>query len=722
VSPGPGDALHPVIQRDLQGLRPALLRLDLQLRLAVQDLRADVAERASDPFSGLYVSDGEVDELLAHTPPSELAQQQLEESPLMPAARLAHLACLYELSPFEQDALMICLAPDADLRYERLYGYLQDDATRRRPTVDLVLRLLCESFEERTAHRALLGPGSRLVTSGLLSLADESTRGAPLLARALRVDERVAEFLLGSDEMDSRLASIAQLYRGGLATTTPLPADTQERLLTLLRTGPVPEAVTRGPVLYLQGAIGMGKSAILRALCVLAERPLLLVDVPALLADPHSAEALPLAAREAELQGAVLGLDAIDLLLASTPDRVSQQDQLREVLRTRQGPTVLLGALRWEPAAWAPESTALHVELPQPSPRARANQWLRHVNEEEISESEVTELAERYHLDDAALAAVAASARGRAAWEGRARPTYDDLRAAARAIATPPLEGLANRVEPRYAWDDIVLPSDGMTQLRDVCARARFQTTVLGRWGYGRKHVRRGGTTALFAGPPGTGKTMAAEIVSGDLGLDLYRIELSAVVSKYIGETEKNLEQIFHVADQGDAVLLFDEADAIFGKRSEVRDAHDRYANLEVSYLLQRLERYAGLAILTTNMRANIDEAFLRRLDCVIEFPVPEEPERLGIWRLALPAEAPVGADVDLAFLARKYKLAGGHIRNIALGAAFLAAAAGDSITMKYLVRATRREYQKLGKLVGEQDFEHYYPLLKEPDLVETGA
>jgi SpoVK/Ycf46/Vps4 family AAA+-type ATPase len=205
---------------------------------------------------------------------------------------------------------------------------------------------------------------------------------------------------------------------------------------------------------------------------------------------------------------------------------------------------------------------------------------------------------------------------------------------------------------------------------------------------------------------------MAAEIVAGELGLDLYRIDLSAVVSKYIGETEKNLEKIFQAADQGDAVLLFDEADAIFAKRSEVRDAHDRYANVEVAYLLQRVEAYEGLIILTTNLRGNIDEAFLRRLDAVVEFPVPEEAERLAIWRRALPPQAPLAADADLAFLARKFKLAGGHIRNIALTAGFLAAADGGAIGMQHLARATRREYQKLGKLVAESDFGQYYALL----------
>jgi hypothetical protein len=695
-------------------LRTGLLRLDLRLRLAVDEFRVALTESARDPFRGLYVSEAEIDELLAQTPPAEVARRLFDGAAGDAVPRLGRLARLCGLTTFEQDVLLVCLAPDLDLRYERLYAYLQDDATKRRPTVDLVLRLLCATLEERANARALLGPGSPLVRDGLVVLSDESARGAPLLARPLRLDERITEYLLGSDEIDPRIAFFSELLSPSQAAPTlTLPGDVEARLINLLRVDATEDLGRRGPVLYLHSAVGTGKRSTLRGLCALAERRLLMLDVVVLLASENRADALARAAREAELQDAVLALDGIDPLLADTPDRLTDHAALRRLLQTRCGPTVLLGVTRWEPAVWAADVPALQIALPPLTPTQRIGQWRRHVNGQ-LSAAEVTELAERYHLDDAGINAVASAARGRAVWLGRDQPASDDLRAAARAIATPPLDGLAIRLEPRYLWEDIVLSPDGLSQLRELCARTRYQTTVLDHWGYGRKHVRRGGTTGLFAGAPGTGKTMAAEIIAGELGLDLYRIELSAVVSKYIGETEKNLEKIFHAAEQGDAVLLFDEADAIFGKRSEVRDAHDRYANLEVAYLLQRLENYAGLAILTTNMRGNIDEAFVRRLDCIIEFPIPEEAERLAIWQLALPAEAPVAGEVDLAFLARKFKLAGGHIRNIALGAAFLAAAAGDHIRMKHLVWATRREYQKLGKLVAESDFEHYYRLLKD--------
>jgi SpoVK/Ycf46/Vps4 family AAA+-type ATPase len=424
-------------------------------------------------------------------------------------------------------------------------------------------------------------------------------------------------------------------------------------------------------------------------------------------------------ARETLLQGAVLGLDGFDCVLSDDADARSSRTLLRRLLADQPGSTLLLGEDRWEPALWLPGIMAVRLELRALGATDRVRLW-RNQLDGRLAPEEVAELAGRFRLvEDDAIQAVAVDATSRAVLRGAPEASVDDFRSAARAISTPPLEGLARHVEPRYGWDDIILPADGLVQLHEMCARLRHQGTVLERWGYGRKHARRRGITALFAGPPGTGKTMAAEIIAGSLGLDLYRIDLSAVVSKYIGETEKNLERIFRAADQGEAVLLFDEADAIFGKRSEVRDARDRYANVEVAYLLQRLEAYDGLAVLTTNLRGNIDEAFVRRLDCVLEFPLPEEPERLLIWRLALPVEAPLHADVDLPFLARKFRLAGGHIRNIALTAAFLAADEAEPIGMPHLVRATRREYQKLGKLVAESDFEQYYRLLSEQPVME---
>ncbi len=284
-----------------------------------------------------------------------------------------------------------------------------------------------------------------------------------------------------------------------------------------------------------------------------------------------------------------------------------------------------------------------------------------------------------------------------------------DLAPAVRRLAGGHLDGVAVRIRPRRTWNDLVLPADDGRRLRELAARHRERETVYGRWGFAASPSA--GVVALFAGPSGTGKTLAAEVVAGELGLDLYKVDLSAVVSKYIGETEKNLERIFSAAAAGDLVLFFDEADALFGKRSEVSDAHDRYANIEVAYLLQRLETYDGMVVLATNLQRNIDPAFLRRISVAVDFVPPEEPQRRAIWAHVFPSTAPL-TGLDLDFLARQFKVTGGVIRNAALGAAFLAATEDAPISMRHVVLSLEREFQKLGRLRTEKEFARYFDLV----------
>jgi SpoVK/Ycf46/Vps4 family AAA+-type ATPase len=286
------------------------------------------------------------------------------------------------------------------------------------------------------------------------------------------------------------------------------------------------------------------------------------------------------------------------------------------------------------------------------------------------------------------------------------------LRIGVRAQNASGLERLARRIEPEVGWDDLVLAPAVRQALGELSARARNRDQVLVDWRMRRGGGRGRGVTALFAGDSGTGKTMSAEVIAADLGLDLYTVNLATVVDKYVGETEKNLERIFTEAGGVNAVLFFDEADAIFGKRSDVRDAHDRYANIESAYLLQRLETFDGLAVLATNLRANIDEAFTRRLDAIIDFPAPTAALRDTLWRQCLAAPLPVADDVDLAFCAQAFELAGGNIRSAATTAAYLAADARTSVTMRHVISAVEQEYRKLGRLVLEKEFGSYLTLL----------
>lgn len=323
---------------------------------------------------------------------------------------------------------------------------------------------------------------------------------------------------------------------------------------------------------------------------------------------------------------------------------------------------------------------------------------------------EVGFLATKFKFTRGQIQDAAATAEHLARWRDpeNTRVTLKDLYEACRLHSNQKLSLLARKITPKYTWENIVLPPDRLEQLREICNHMKYRGRVYDEWGFDEKLSLGKGLSVLFAGPSGTSKTMAADIIAGELGLELYKIDLSTVVSKYIGETEKNLSRIFAEAETSNSILFFDEADALFGKRSEVRDSHDRYANIEIGYLLQRMEEYEGVVILATNFRKNMDEAFVRRLHFTVEFPFPNESDRRRIWEGIWPQDTPRDSGLDLEFLAQRFQVTGGNIRNIALSAAFLAADDGGIVHMGHLMRATQREYQKMGKVITDKEFREY--------------
>ncbi|MDB5998701.1 MAG: ATPase, family [Rhizobacter sp.] len=359
--------------------------------------------------------------------------------------------------------------------------------------------------------------------------------------------------------------------------------------------------------------------------------------------------------------------------------------------------------------SWFARRGAAVMRVPLASHEQRTAFWAHALDGAALNERvDLAGIATRFKLtygriDEAASTARRlALGRGAGAAEGAAI-TMRDLQDACRLHSNQRLTSLARKTAAHHQWSDIVLPADRLSQLREICNHVKYRDRVYGEWGFGRKLALGKGLAVLFAGPSGTGKTMAAGIIASELGLDLYKIDLSTVISKYIGETEKNLSRIFDEAETSNAILFFDEADALFGKRSEVRDSHDRYANIEVGYLLQRMEEYEGIAILATNFRKNMDDAFVRRLHFTVEFPFPDERDRHRIWQGIWPADMPREDALDLELLAARYEMTGGNIKNVALAAAFLAADDEDPVVrMSHVVRAVLREYQKTGKLMGD--------------------
>jgi AAA+ superfamily predicted ATPase len=585
----------------------------------------------------------------------------------MPAPpALARVCEGFGLSPFERDVLLLCAGVELDAAFA--------DAVRAAggggpvPTFALALAVLPE------AHWSALAPTGRLRYWRLVEVG----AGDTLATGPLRVDERVLHFLAGAGAMDERFAGLAEPVPSAGALP-PSQEAVAARVAALWR---APAAVP--PLLVLCGEDRWGKRAVAAAACEaqgLRLHALRAGDVPAAAADREALARLW--EREAVLDGCALLLEVED---ADGPDAARAAAAFAERLRSP-----LLAAAR-EPLRTV-SRPALRLDVDKPGAGEQHALWSEALGPAAASlNGHLGSLVAQFHLGAREIRLAGAEALAGAPGEpdGLAGRLWEACRAQAR----PRLDDLAQRIETRAEWDDLVLPEPQARTLREVVAHVRHRERVYGEWGFGAKGARGLGISALFAGPSGTGKTLAAEVVAGRLRLDLYRIDLSQVVSKYIGETEKNLRRVFDAAEEGGAVLLFDEADALFGKRSEVRDAHDRYANIEVSYLLQRMEAYRGLAVLTTNLRSSLDEAFLRRLRFVVSFPFPDAGQRSEIWRRAFPADTPT-LGVDPTRLAR-LNVAGGNIRNIALGAAFLAAEEDGPVRMEHLLSAARTELAKL--------------------------
>jgi hypothetical protein len=587
------------------------------------------------------------------------------EPELPTPAALETLCTAFGLTDFERDVVLLCAGVELDGDFAGLCAAAQADERRAYPTFGLALAAL------PGAHWSALRPDGPLRRWRLV----EPIPGEALTSGPLRVDERVLHYLAGVPTVDERLRGIAT----GLAPA-PLTASRQaaaERAVALWQTAPdgsVP------PLVQLCGADPSSRRAVAAAACARAGLSAVAVDVAELPVSAEEREALArLWEREAVLTTAALVLELDEL----------------EAVRLRSAVAFLESVSGWRLVSSRDSvrpgvEPILRVDVPAAASGEQLDLW-RSALDGHADTAELEAVAQQFRLGGEAVDAAAAQVRaGASPWD------------ACRDQARPRLDDLAARIEPAARWDDLVLPEPQLATLREIALHVRHRTTVYERWGFAAKGSRGLGIGALFAGPSGTGKTMAAEVLANELRLDLYRIDLSSVVSKYIGETEKNLRRVFDAAEEGGAILLFDEADALFGKRSEVKDSHDRYANIEISYLLQRMEAYRGLAILTTNLRSAIDQAFLRRLRFVVQFPFPDAQQRARIWRRIFPPETPV-SDLDAQRLAQ-LNVAGGNIRNIALGAAFLAAGDGGTLRMEHLLRAARSEYAKLEKPISDAE------------------
>ncbi|HEY3258082.1 MAG TPA: AAA family ATPase [Gemmatimonadaceae bacterium] len=660
-----------------------LLRLRLYRHAVALGATSDATRRTSWL---LAMNDADLARSVPTAEEMALARELDEHAP--PA--LQSIVELAGLSAFESDVLLLAAAPSLDGAFARAYAELHDDLRRDYATLHLALSLFAHDATDRLLAADCMMPGRTLRALRLVNI-DENDR-EPVLTRRLGIDERVSDYLRGVNHGDARVVSLVSPILETLPTDGAAVAGKEAAALIAAAAGQWPT------INFLSEAGGGAREAARLACATLGLRPQLL-DLRRFAAAEavERANLIALFGREALLAGMALIVDGLDAERGSAMSLA-----IDELIASVASTLFVVSVERWPGARSIPV-----VRVSRPSRFEQRTLWRvaldRHVH---LVNGEVDSITQQFDFSADTIAEVVA----RTARDGN-EITGRSLWAACREQTGASLEDLARRITPSYGWDDIVVSDDVRAQLRELTAQVQQRSRVYESWGFGAQLGRGRGITALFAGPSGTGKTMAAEILASHLDLDLYRIDLAGVVSKFIGETEKNLRRVFDAAERSGAILFFDEADALFGNRTEVRDSHDRYANLEINYLLQRMEDYSGLAILATNRRSALDAAFLRRLRFVIDFPFPGVDDRRRIWERVFPAEAQVEG-LERSLLSG-LDLSGGNIKSIAINAAFLAASDNAPISMAHVVRAAAREYVKLSKAISETEFGPYYAMAR---------
>ena len=596
-----------------------------------------------------------------------------------PAPALEILTRSFNLSPFERATLLLCAGMELDSSLANLCAAAQGGSNRNYPTFSLALAAL------PAPHWSALNPAAPLRRWRLIEIANQ--QGASLTTGSLTIDERILHFLTGLQYLDERLVG---LFRAVHPPDDIAPSHAARALQIATAWN------RRGrqlPVINLCGADELSKRAVAASACGESGFGLYAVAADQIPANAQEGEGLiRLWERESVLMSSAMYIDTegIDVNDVKTVAQVS-----RFVERV-QGPLILSSRDRWRPL----DRNVKTLDITKPTTEEQQNAWQGLLRAASVNvNGQVPNLVAQFNLSfDSIRASVDEALESGSEGDTFVQALWDAGRSQARAR----LENLAQRIEPVAQWDDLVLPPNEKTMLQEISSHVRHRSKVYESWGFGTTSRRGLGISALFAGSSGTGKTMAAEVLANALHLDLYRIDLSSVISKYIGETEKNLRRVFDAAEDGGAILFFDEADALFGKRSEVKDSHDRYANIEINYLLQRMESYRGLAVLATNMRSALDPAFLRRIRFVTNFPFPEFAQREEIWQRVFPGNTPTEG-LKASILARLV-IPGGNIRNIAMNAAFRAAEEGTPVRMTHLAQAARHEFVKMEKPVPEKE------------------
>jgi SpoVK/Ycf46/Vps4 family AAA+-type ATPase len=610
-----------------------------------------------------------------------------------PEPLLARLVRVFALS--ELDLVIVCLllAPELDHELERALAYARDDFTRKRDDIGSIARLIAAG-DAPTIDRVLLrfDDAAPLRRLGMVTLGPAGD--LPATMRSARLADRIVGFLRGHDTVDELIHGLVRIRDLAPRRTDVVMAP--ELIAQIAR---ALDETHRAPRVLLAGPEGAGRALIAEALLGERGRPSVRIDLAGIVAEGRIAERLAAALREAALRDAAAIIDG-----GAAIDRDAPRAVVHAIADgTAELAVPVVFAFTGHPS-WLVEAVPALIELDVPAPtfRERLELWRRALAGAAIGAEDLETVASRYAFTGATIARAAHRAAQTARLRDPEQPevTLDDLGDSARLMFSHRLGSMAQRIPIGFAWSDLVLPRDTQDAVREVVRFARHRSFLLEEWGFAAKLPYGRGVSAIMAGPPGTGKTMVAQLLAKELGYDLYRIDLSQVVNKYIGETEKNLAKIFDEAETSHAVLFFDEADALFAKRTEVKSSNDRYANLEVNYLLQRMETFDGVTLLATNLEQGLDDAFKRRVRFSILFELPEEAERKKLWISMFPPKVPLAPNIDWDLMAKRFEMAGGYIKKAALRAALIAAEARRPVTTADLVEAARQEYREMGRII----------------------
>lgn len=719
---------------NIEYVKDELLLLDMRISGLVSAADESGKGFSLDSLKGLVISDSEVRRLL-HGKGSraqenheagakkskvlklqESIERKVETSMMGGAAlNLPKLCAMMNLTEFEKLCIIAALAVEIDRRYETLFAYINDDVTQKAPTVYLVAKLLDIPREDSLILRGYFKAGSALrkfIFAGDMNTASENT---PLLSTRLKLDERIVDYILGSDEFDKRLEAHASLIAAeqdtGALLTGHATQDAMRKFAGRHLSGE--EQDLGNIVFYLFGPSGSGRKTHAIHLGKCFGQKLIIADTKRLLnSEKGFGENLCRIGREILLQQAMVCFDGIDSLIEEEGKRQSELNRLLELINSFTTVFFLTSERQWKPGNLLEGHRFISIEFSVPGDSERRVLWEKLSGYYNMDpDVDLDALAGKFRFTPGQISNALKDANNLG--DFKSTGTYGisslDIYSACYSQASHHLDEKSTKISPRYTLEDIVLPGEPKSLLVDICSRVKYHCIVYGEWGFDKKLAYGKGLSTIFYGPPGTGKTMAVQAIANELKLELYKIDLSQTVSKYIGETEKNLHHVFTEAQSSNAILFFDEADALFGKRSEVKDSKDRYANIETAYLLQKIEEYEGLTILATNFNGNIDDAFIRRMQFIVEFPFPNAEYRELIWRSAFPKEAPLSGNIDYGFLADKFEISGGNIKNIVVSAAFLAAAQSREISMEHIIKAAKYELKKIGKILLKEDLGEYF-------------